>query len=50
VLFGSDYPHPEGLDAPVEWSKGIADLFSAEDVRNIMGGNMYRLLGLPVPA
>jgi len=50
ILFGSDYPHPEGLDAPVEWSKGIADLFSAEDVRNIMGGNMYRLLGLPVPA
>ena len=50
VLFGSDYPHPEGLDAPVEWSKTIVDLFPAEDVRNIMGGNMYRLLAVRVPA
>jgi predicted TIM-barrel fold metal-dependent hydrolase len=49
VLFGSDYPHPEGLDAPVEWSKGIADLFPPEDVAKIMGGNMYRLLDVRPP-
>ena len=49
IVFGSDYPHPEGLEEPlsyVERLKGVPD----EDVRKIMGGNLNRLLGLSVPA
>jgi predicted TIM-barrel fold metal-dependent hydrolase len=43
VLFGSDYPHPEGLADPITFVdelKGLAD----EDVRKVMGGNLARLV------
>jgi predicted TIM-barrel fold metal-dependent hydrolase len=43
VLFGSDYPHPEGLAEPatyVDQLAGVAD----ETVRKIMGGNLARLM------
>jgi predicted TIM-barrel fold metal-dependent hydrolase len=43
VLFGSDFPHPEGLADPasyVDELKGVDD----ESVRKIMGGNLARLL------
>jgi predicted TIM-barrel fold metal-dependent hydrolase len=43
VLFGSDYPHPEGLADPASYIdelKGVDD----ESVRKIMGGNLARLL------
>jgi len=46
VLFGSDYPHPEGMADPLHWAKEMGDLFSPSDVRKIMGQNMYGLLGL----
>ena len=49
IVFGSDYPHPEGLEEPlsyVERLKGVSE----EDVRKIMGGNLNRLLGISVPA
>jgi predicted TIM-barrel fold metal-dependent hydrolase len=45
VLFGSDYPHPEGLAEPasyVDELKGLPD----ESVRKIMGGNLARLVGV----
>ncbi len=45
VLFGSDYPHPEGLADPVSYTeelKGTSD----EVVRKIMGGNLARLMGV----
>ena len=45
VLFGSDYPHPEGLAEPatyVDELKGVPD----ETVRKIMGGNLARLLNV----
>jgi predicted TIM-barrel fold metal-dependent hydrolase len=43
VLFGSDYPPPEGLAEPatyVDQLAGVAD----ETVRKIMGGNLARLM------
>jgi predicted TIM-barrel fold metal-dependent hydrolase len=45
VLFGSDYPHPEGLGDPVtyvEELEGVPD----DDVRKIMGGNLARLMNV----
>ncbi|HEY4948127.1 MAG TPA: amidohydrolase family protein, partial [Acidimicrobiales bacterium] len=48
VLFGSDYPHPEGLRDPIAYVdelQGMPD----EVVRKIMGGNLAGLMGVPVP-
>jgi predicted TIM-barrel fold metal-dependent hydrolase len=47
VIFGSDYPHPEGMSDPLSYVDEIADL-PADDIARIMGGNMYELLGLAV--
>jgi predicted TIM-barrel fold metal-dependent hydrolase len=46
VLFGSDYPHPEGMAEPLNFAKEIDGLFSEADTRKIMGENMFELLGL----
>ena len=43
VLFGSDYPHPEGLADPVSYVDALAGM-SREDQAKIMGGNMARLI------
>jgi predicted TIM-barrel fold metal-dependent hydrolase len=43
VCFGSDFPHPEGLDDPVAWHKEVAGLASA-DVERVMSGNLAQLL------
>jgi predicted TIM-barrel fold metal-dependent hydrolase len=45
VLFGSDFPHPEGLADPVSFIDEISDL-PEHQVAEIMGGNLTRLLGL----
>lgn len=42
VLFGSDYPHPEGLADPASYVNELAGL-PDETVRKIMGGNLARL-------
>jgi predicted TIM-barrel fold metal-dependent hydrolase len=47
VIFGSDYPHPEGMSDPLSYVDEIADL-PAADIERIMGGNMYGLLDLAV--
>jgi predicted TIM-barrel fold metal-dependent hydrolase len=49
ILFGSDYPHPEGMADPLNWAKEMGELFSAADVRKMMGDNMYGLLGVTPP-
>jgi predicted TIM-barrel fold metal-dependent hydrolase len=43
VLFGSDYPHPEGLADPVSYVDALTKL-SEEDQAKIMGGNLARLV------
>jgi predicted TIM-barrel fold metal-dependent hydrolase len=50
VLFGSDYPHPEGMADPLSWAQVLSDLFPASDVRKMMGENMYGLMGVKVKA
>jgi predicted TIM-barrel fold metal-dependent hydrolase len=49
VCFGSDYPHPEGLDDPLGWTSHLEDIPTA-DVRRIMSQNMFDLMGLTAPA
>jgi predicted TIM-barrel fold metal-dependent hydrolase len=46
VLFGSDYPHPEGLADPIAFVEELSALPSA-DVARVMGGNLGRLMKTP---
>lgn len=45
VLFGSDYPHPEGLANPVEFARRLGSL-DDRVVRGVMRENTAALLGL----
>jgi len=45
VVFGSDFPHPEGLVNPVDFAHGCESL-PAADVRRIMRDNQRTLVGL----
>ncbi|MER5660328.1 amidohydrolase family protein [Streptomyces mirabilis] len=45
VLFGSDYPHPEGLADPVTYIDAIQGMKEADQAM-IMGGNLARLIGV----
>jgi predicted TIM-barrel fold metal-dependent hydrolase len=48
ILFGSDFPHPEGLADPVDFVKEL-DGFTSEDQQRIMGGNLKALIeGAPL--
>jgi predicted TIM-barrel fold metal-dependent hydrolase len=49
IIFGSDYPHVEGLANPVSYVDELAGLPEA-DIEKIMGANMMGLLGAKVPA
>jgi len=49
VIFGSDFPHIEGLADPISYYDQISGL-PDDDVRKIMGGNMMGLLGIEAPA
>jgi len=44
VLFGSDFPHPEGLAEPADFAEAIAEL-SPADQRLILHDNAMRLVG-----
>lgn len=46
VLFGSDYPHPEGLRAPADYVEVLAP-FDAAVTRKILRSNTAGLLGIP---
>ena len=43
VLFGSDYPHPEGLAEPNDFAEELSGM-SEGDVERIMRGNLADLL------
>ena len=45
VLFGSDFPHPEGLADPASYVQELAGL-PDESIRKIMGGNLAHLMGV----
>lgn len=45
VIFGSDYPHPEGLEDPVDFAHGLEKM-DAGDIRKIMRDNARDLVGL----
>jgi len=47
VLFGSDYPHPEGMSDPISFVDELKGLPHA-DVAKIMGGNLTHLMRLEV--
>jgi predicted TIM-barrel fold metal-dependent hydrolase len=45
ILFGSDWPHPEGIERPADALEDLASL-SAEDQKKIMSTNLKELLKL----
>jgi predicted TIM-barrel fold metal-dependent hydrolase len=44
VIFGSDYPHPEGMSDPITFVDDL-DGLPDDTVRKVMGGNLNSLLG-----
>ena len=50
VLFGSDFPHPEGMADPLKFAEHLSAVLSQEDVAKIMGGNVAGLLGVDMHA
>jgi predicted TIM-barrel fold metal-dependent hydrolase len=46
ILFGSDYPHPEGLAEPCSYVDHLPADVPRADVEKIMGGNLARLMGV----
>jgi predicted TIM-barrel fold metal-dependent hydrolase len=46
ILFGSDWPHPEGLDEPLKFADKLIDHAPASQVRQVMRDNVEKLLGL----
>lgn len=45
VLFGSDYPHPEGMSDPITFVDELEGL-PVDDVAKVMGGNLARLMNV----
>ncbi len=51
VLFGSDYPHPEGLAAPLDYLDTLrSEHLDDATIRQVMSANAHTLLGLPAAA
>jgi predicted TIM-barrel fold metal-dependent hydrolase len=44
VLFGSDYPHPEGLAEPCSYLEHLPEDLPQEDIAKIMGGNLGQIM------
>jgi predicted TIM-barrel fold metal-dependent hydrolase len=45
VMFGSDYPHPEGLADPVDFISELENL-PPDTTARVMGGNLKELIGI----
>ena len=50
ILFGSDFPHPEGLAEPTSYVDHLPEGLPTADVAAIMGGNLARLMRVEQPA
>lgn len=46
VLFGSDFPHPEGIREPLQFADNLVSLDN-DSVYKVMRGNVARLLKIP---
>jgi predicted TIM-barrel fold metal-dependent hydrolase len=44
IMFGSDFPHQEGLADPLGYSEVVERTMSPEDTAKVMGGNMARIM------
>lgn len=49
VVFGSDYPHAEGLSDPLSYVDEL-DGLPDEDIARVIGGNLAEALNLPLAA
>ena len=43
-MFGSDFPHPEGLADPLGYSELVERPCPPEDTAKVMGGNLARIM------
>jgi predicted TIM-barrel fold metal-dependent hydrolase len=50
LIFGSDYPHPEGLAEPCSYVDHLPPDLPQEDVAKIMGANLAHIMRVPVAA
>lgn len=48
VVFGSDFPHAEGMSDPLSYVDELEGL-SKEDLARVMGGNLAAAMKLPFP-
>src|SRR3546814_15816738 len=48
ILFGSDYPHPEGLAEPCSYLDHLPAGLSDDVIAGIMGGNLANIMKVPV--
>ena len=49
MLFGSDFPHPEGMSDPIGFVDEL-DGLPEDDKAKVMGGNLNRIMKVPVAA
>jgi len=49
VIFGSDWPHPEGLAEPTSFVDRLPAELSDEEKAKIMGGNLARIMKVDSP-
>ncbi|HKY15535.1 MAG TPA: amidohydrolase family protein [Microthrixaceae bacterium] len=47
IVFGSDYPHPEGLAEPCSYLDHLPPGLSQENIEAIMGGNLATAMKVP---
>jgi predicted TIM-barrel fold metal-dependent hydrolase len=49
LVFGSDWPHPEGLADPCTFVDHLPESLSQREIAQIMGGNLSRVTNVGVP-
>src|SRR5262249_9570403 len=49
ILFGSAYPHPEGLAEPCSYVDHLPPGLAQTDLEQIMGGNLARIMRVGAP-